>query len=69
MATNALTVYLWDTDIGRFIAVASDIETARSQVMGELSMKDSARNELANAIKGQPTVLGDKPLAILAYEQ
>lgn len=64
-----LTVYMWETDIGRFVAVAKNIPTARTQVMAQLTPNDAARDELEDAIKGQPVVLGDKPLAFLAYEQ
>ncbi len=63
-----LNVYMWETDIGRFVAVATDVPTARTQVMAKLQLNDEARDELKDAIKGRPTVLGDKPLAFLAYE-
>lgn len=63
-----LNVYMWETDIGRFIAVAVDIPTARTQIVNQLTPQDTGRQELADVISGEPTLLGDKPLAILAYE-
>lgn len=73
MTTSApnvpLTVYLWDTDIGQFLAVAKDVKAARKKVMGGLSKDDQGRDELAQAIEVAPKVLGNKSIAILAFHQ
>lgn len=73
MATSApkvpLTVYLWDTDIGQFLAVAKDVKSARKKVMAGLSKDDQGRDELAQAIDVAPQVLGKKSIAILAFHQ
>jgi hypothetical protein len=62
-----LTVYLWDTDIGQFLAIAKDVVAARKKVMAGITMKDAAREDLHAAIQGEPKQLGDKSLAILAW--
>lgn len=54
-----MTLFLWDTDIGRFIAYAENIEDAREVVMRELSSADAARNELEAAIAPEPRVVRD----------
>jgi hypothetical protein len=64
-----LNVYLWGTDIGQFLAVAKDVTAARKKVMSGLSKDDYGRDELSDAIKGEPTVLGNKSIAILAFHQ
>jgi hypothetical protein len=69
MATANLTAYIWDTDIGKFLAVAKDVKAARKKIMDQLSPRDCARGQLAAAIAGEPKIVGKKSMAILAWHQ
>lgn len=68
-AQIGLNWYLWNTDIGNFLACAQTVEKARTKIMGTLSKTDAAREELAGALLTQPKIVGNKPQAFVTWHQ
>jgi hypothetical protein len=62
-----MNTYVWDTEIGMAIAVASSVNNARCQILETLDPNDQARPELEAALQSEPRVVGNESFACMAW--
>lgn len=69
LTNPTLTWYHWDSPIGHLIACAESVELARNRILSTLGEYDAARADVVSALIPEPTTLGDKPFAVIAWHQ